>query len=212
MHFRSHQSAYIDYFKNHGRSADFELDGTLITIKIKDVHMYPQAYAAILTIYEKIKHYYQVNIVDIGGFTTDCLQLTDFRPDMNFCDSIPFGVNALFDKINIKLRAKGEKRDISYSVIEKVLSRDVRVLEDFSQERFDLIRITSESFARELLSKVSHLGLDLKENRTVFIGGGSILLKTLIENSGMVTKPVIIDDIHANVKGYQLLFDASQNS
>ena len=59
--------------------------------------MYPQAYAATFTIYEKVKDSYQVNIVDIGGFTVDCLQLTDFRPDMDFCDSIPYGVNLLFD-------------------------------------------------------------------------------------------------------------------
>ena len=35
LHFRSLQSAYIDYFKNRGRSVDFELDGTPITIKDK---------------------------------------------------------------------------------------------------------------------------------------------------------------------------------
>ena len=211
LHFRSLQSAYIDYFKNHGRSADFELDGAPITIRIKDVHMYPQAYAATFTIYEKVKDSYQVNIVDIGGFTVDCLQLTDFRPDMDFCDSIPFGVNMLFDKINIKLRAKGE-RNISYSLIEKILRREGKALNDCSHERLELIRTTAESFTRELLSRLSHLGLDLNENRTVFIGGGSILLKTLIENSGMAMKPIIIDDICANVKGYRLLFDAARNS
>lgn len=50
--------------------------------------------------------------------------------------------------------------------------------------------------------------IDLRVGRTIFIGGGSILLRKYIESSGKVSGCIIIDDIAANEKGYDLLYRA----
>jgi len=47
----------------------------------------------------------------------------------------------------------------------------------------------------------------LVENRTVFVGGGSILLKKYIKESGIIADPFFVHDVRANAKGYQLLYD-----
>jgi plasmid segregation protein ParM len=57
------------------------------------------------------------------------------------------------------------------------------------------------------LLNIAQEGIDLNENRTVFVGGGSILLRKYIEKSGMVAKPLFINNIRANVEGYQLLYN-----
>ena len=52
--------------------------------------------------------------------------------------------------------------------------------------------------------------IDLRTGKTVFAGGGSILLKKQIEKSEKVGNVVFIDEIAANTKGYELLYRASQ--
>jgi len=52
--------------------------------------------------------------------------------------------------------------------------------------------------------------LDLRSGKTVFVGGGSILLRKQIEASGKVSSPIFVDKISANAKGYELLYKASR--
>ena len=46
----------------------------------------------------------------------------------------------------------------------------------------------------------------------IFVGGGSILLKRHIEKSGKVAHPMFVEDIRANVKGYETLYQIAQSS
>jgi plasmid segregation protein ParM len=59
-----------------------------------------------------------------------------------------------------------------------------------------------------MLAEIAQKGFDLEENKTVFMGGGSILLEDYILQSGKVKKPIFIDDVHANANGYRKLYDA----
>ena len=77
---------------------------------------------------------------------------------------------------------------------------------DCSKERIDLILETARRFTRETLSEISQTGLDLIGTRTIFIGGGSMLLRRHIEGSGMAARPFLVDDIRANAKGYETLY------
>jgi len=62
------------------------------------------------------------------------------------------------------------------------------------------------------IQNISQAGLDLAENRTVFVGGGSILPKEYIEKAGIVAKPFFVDNIKANAEGYQLLYENSSTT
>ena len=66
------------------------------------------------------------------------------------------------------------------------------------------------SFVDQLFGKLRERLIDLRVGRTIFIGGGSILLRKYIESSAKVSGCIIIDDIAANEKGYDLLYRADQ--
>jgi len=206
LHCKEMGARFKSYFKAHGENICFEYNKTTFNVKIADVHVFPQAYAAALTTRDKIVDANLVNLVDIGGYTVDLLQLNGLRPDMSVCTSLYSGVNSLFQRINEQVRAKGAK-NIPDAIIEGILRNDRKVLQSCSGERIQLVLSTAERFVMELIPGISQAGLDLSENQTVFVGGGSVLLKEYIELTGMVANAFFVDDVCANAKGYQLLYD-----
>ncbi|MCL2221260.1 MAG: ParM/StbA family protein [Oscillospiraceae bacterium] len=206
LHCKEFGQRFSNYFKNHGQTVNFEFNKINFNIRICDVHIYPQAYAAAIHAKDTLAGGKTIGIVDIGGYTCDLLLLNDFRPDMNVCTSIYQGVNTLFQQINEQVRAKGAK-DIPDAIIEGILRGDKRVLTDCSQDRISLVKTTAKAFAKELLLSVSQAGIDLAESRTAFIGGGSLLLRKQIESVGMVSKPIFIEAVTANAAGYKVLYE-----
>jgi len=63
-----------------------------------------------------------------------------------------------------------------------------------------------------MLAEIAQKGFDLEEDRTVFMGGGSILLEEYIRKADKAKKPVFVDDVHANAKGYRLLYNMEHNN
>jgi len=198
--------SFIQYLKRNGEPIHFQFNKIPYAVSVKDVHLFPQAYAAAITALEHLKGVRTVNIVDVGGFTADLLRLIGIKPDMTVCTSLHYGVNLLFQRINEQVRATGAN-NISDVVIEGVLLKDEIVLLDCAPARVDLVQTTAALFAQDLLQEISQAGLDLAENRTVFVGGGSILLQDYINNTGMVAKPIFVDNARANVQGYQLIYN-----
>ena len=207
LHCKKMGTNFAEYFNRRKEPIQFTFNGVLMSIKITDVRVFPQAFAAAMTALEHFKGARTVNIVDIGGYTVDLLQLTNLNPDMSVCTSLYRGANTMFQRISEQERAKGAK-DIPDAVIEGILLGNSLVLQDCSQERIDLVRTNARQFAHELMSEVSQAGLDLAENRTVFVGGGSILLRKYIKETGLVAKLIFVDNVHANAEGYQLLWEA----
>ena len=53
--------------------------------------------------------------------------------------------------------------------------------------------------------------MELKSGVVVFVGGGSIRLRRQIEASGKVGKALFVDDIQANAKGFEKLYQYTVN-
>ena len=68
----------------------------------------------------------------------------------------------------------------------------------------------AQNFVNDLFSTLRERGLELKSGMTVFLGGGSILLRRQIEASGKVGTPLFVEDIRANAQGYDLLYRLSE--
>jgi len=120
-----------------------------------------------------------VNIVDVGGFTVNCLQLNKFSPNMTLCTSLYWGMNTLFQAINDKMRSAGG-RDLTNPVIEGILKKDPAYLSQYSEERVEIVTSSALSHADRMLAEIEQKGFDLTEDTTVLMGGGSILLKEYI--------------------------------
>ena len=80
------------------------------------------------------------------------------------------------------------------------------------QEVIPVVERCAQEFVSDLLSALRERQLELRTAPVVFVGGGSILLKRHIEKSGKVAHPLFVEDIRANVKGYETLYRIAQNS
>lgn len=206
QHYETYKKKFEQYFCRHTDIIQYEFNGKPYSIRFTGAHVYPQAYAAAITAYDRLKDSRIVNIVDIGGFTVDCLQLNKFNPNMALCTSIYLGVNTLFQSINDHIRSTGA-RDISDNVIERILSKDPDALSEYSEKRIEIVMSAAIHHANRMLSEIAQKGFDLEEDKTVFMGGGSILLKDYILKVGKAKKPTFIPDVHANAKGYRMIYE-----
>jgi len=62
------------------------------------------------------------------------------------------------------------------------------------------------NFVSDLLASIRERGIDTKSVFTIFIGGGSLRLRSFIEKSERLGRYMFIEDIKANAKGYDLLY------
>jgi len=206
-HFKVQQKRFEAYFLEHGSMISFTSNGTPINITITGATAYPQAYAAAFTAHEKLNGSRVVNIVDIGGYTVDCIQLNikeGYAPNMSLYTSQYSGVHKLFSKINDIVKSTG-KNEIPLDSIEGILRNDASVIQESSTQRLETVRSTAQSFAMSMINKIGDKGYDLDEDKMIFMGGGSILLRDQIIKCNKVKKPIFIDNIHANAQGYQIL-------
>ena len=211
LHYETYRYKFERYFTGRPGVIQYEFNGKPYSVRITEAHAYPQAYSAAVTVLDKLKGSNIVNIVDLGGFTVDCLQLIKFEPNMALCTSLYWGVNTLFQSINDQTRAMGG-RDISNNVIEGILRKDPSDIAEYSEKRITTVTSAAISHTERMLAEIAQKGFDLEEDRTVFMGGGSILLSDYIRQTGKVKKPIFIDDVHANARGYRLLYDMEKGN
>lgn len=69
----------------------------------------------------------------------------------------------------------------------------------------ETIYTACQQHAENILDKLRELKVDLRSNPAIFIGGGSTLLKSYLEQSKLVSNADFIPDANANTVGYQLL-------
>lgn len=60
-------------------------------------------------------------------------------------------------------------------------------------------------YTKRLLSAIAESGLDVRAMPAVFLGGGAALLKRHVSVADGLCRPVILDDISMNAKGYEWL-------
>lgn len=205
-HYGTQYEKFEKYFLERG-ILDFTLDGKQYSIFISKAKCYPQAYAATVPIHREIKEYPKVIVLDIGGFTADYLLVEYGKPDLTVCDSLENGVIVLYNRIKSKINADFDLL-LDEADIDAVLQEKPA---DYSDVIKKIIKNEAQLFIDDLLSKLRERMIDLRSGKTVFVGGGSILLKKQIENSGKVGVPIFVDEISANTKGYELLYMAEES-
>ena len=179
----------------------FSYQDRSLTLEIRRVLVYPQAYAAVVPLSGEILPLSRVFVIDIGGFTTDVLLLRNGKPDLQFCRSLESGVitmdNEIIGKINAQYDLMIDDEHISAVLLHKetLLPQQVR----------QAIQKAAQSHAKGILDKLRELGVDLRTNPAVFIGGGSALFRPLLVGSPMVAQARFVEDPKANALGYELL-------
>lgn len=200
-HFGAQAGKFAEYFK--GRDiVSFSVNGKDHTVYIEDVACFPQAYAAAATMLYTLIEETKAVILDIGGFTADYLLLKNGRADLSTCDSLENGVILLYNRISSKANAE---LDILLD------ENDVDIIlrgkgTGYPGEAISLVEREAQLFVNDLFNTLRERMLDLRFMKVIFVGGGAILLRHQIESSGKVGTPLFVDDINANAKGYEYLY------
>lgn len=72
----------------------------------------------------------------------------------------------------------------------------------------NLVEKQAANYITDLLANIRERGIDTKATFTIFIGGGALRLrKFIVARSERLNRYMFIDDIHANAKGYKILYE-----
>ena len=205
-HYGTQYKRFEQYFKR-GETEDFEFHGKRFKIHINEATSYPQALAAAMSKFGLIHSLPRVVVIDIGGFTADYLLTKYGQADLSVCDSLEHGVIILYNQITARVNSELDIL-LDESDIDAILKG---ATVDYSDKVRRIVTDTAQVFISDLFGKLRERSIDLRSGRTVFVGGGSILLKKQIEESGKVATPLFIDEIAANAKGYELMYRTSRS-
>ena len=204
-HFGAQYEKFEKYFKR-GVIEEFEFHGKKSRIFVNEVTAFPQAFAATMPVYSHINTFPRVTVIDIGGFTADYLQLKNGQADLSVCDSLEHGVITLYNRLESRVNSDFDIL-LKGSDVDSILNGESH---GFDANVISLVNDAAETFISDLLGKLRERSIDLRSGKTLFVGGGSILLRKQIEASGKVASPIFVEKISANAKGYEMLYRASK--
>lgn len=200
-HYGTQHETFSRYFTGRG-VVSFVYQDKPYSICIDDVACYPQAYAAAVSILPTLTTIPTALIVDIGGYTMDYLRIKKGRGDLSLCDSLESGVIMLYNRIISQVRAARDILLTEEDVDTILTGKPILGFEDVTP----IAEKCAREFVSDILSTLRERQLELRTAPVIFVGGGSIVLKRYIEDSGKVAHPVFVEDIRANVKGYETLY------
>ena len=198
-HYGLLRERFAKYFKRG--MVSFVYKDKPVSLTIRHVIVYPQAYAAVIPQSGELLKTLRVFIIDIGGITTDVLLLRNGKPDLQFCRSLEAGVITMNNEIIGKASSEHDMRIEDEHISAVLLGRETILTEDVKRSIFT----AAEAHAHSILDRLRELQVDLRTNPAIFICGGSILFRSLLEHSPMVAHADFITDTRANAIGYELL-------
>ena len=178
----------------------FRFEGIAYTVRITEVSLFPQGYAAVLTQPELLNEP-SVILADVGGWTVDLMRLDNRIPNAATCRSLELGMIRCLDEIAEQVR-RSLGLSMTAAQIESVLRNDASSVDGRARE---IIQREADAYAHRLLSAIMESGLDIRAMPAVFLGGGAALLKRHVRASDGLCRPVILDDVCLNAKGYERL-------
>ncbi len=204
-HFGAQYERFEKYLFHGSDIAEFEFRGKPYSIYISEVVSFPQAYAAAMPVYSRIRDFPKATIIDIGGFTVDYLQIKKGQADLSVCDSLENGVITLYNAIKSKVSADFDLL-LEESDVDTILRNEPN---DFDDAVIRVVEAQAKIYVMDLIGRLRERMIDLRSGKAIFVGGGSILLRRFIESSGKVGHAIFVDEIAANAKGYDLLYRTS---
>lgn len=122
-------------------------------------------------------------------------------PNAASCRSLELGMIRCIDEISEQVR-----RLFGLSMTTAQIESALRGSSGGMDERIRaVIHTQAGKYARNLLSAVTESGLDIRAMPAIFLGGGAALLKRHLSATDGLCRPLILDDVSLNAKGYERL-------
>ena len=194
--FGQEKQEFCDYLQRKGEIC-FQYSGRDYRIRIKDVLVFPQCYAAIA---DRMRMYGAESlIVDIGSKTIDVIHVQKYVPVERESTSIPEALIQCMEGIKSSVYQICNKKVNEDIIRQMIVDGDAMIPEDCKS----VIRDGLRNFAKGIEAKLSELGFDLEMMPVVYAGGGALVMKRYGTIRG--THVHYLDDIRANARGYEYL-------
>ena len=191
---------FREYLLRDGKPVSFLYEGRDYAVTISDVMLFPQGYAAVLTQTELLDEP-SVIVADIGGWTVDLMRLDNRIPNAATCRSLELGMIRCLDEISEQVRQIFGV-SMTDAQIESVLRGGAISADDRVRA---VIHAQAGQYVRDLLSTIIESGLDVRAMPTIFLGGGAALLKRHVSATDGLCRPLLLDNVSLNAKGYEQL-------
>ena len=188
------------YLLRDRQPVSFRYEGTGYTVTIEEVSLFPQGYAAVLTQSELLDEP-SVIVADVGGWTVDLMRLDNGIPNAATCRSLELGMIRCLDEVSEQIR-RSLGLSMTAAQIETVLRGGVSSIDDPAKQ---IIHREAGAYVRRLLSAITESGLDARAMPAVFLGGGATLMKRHVSATDGLFRPLILDDVCLNAKGFERL-------
>lgn len=199
--FGREKKPFREYLLRSSQPVCFKFEGIPYKVTIEDVKLFPQGYSAIAIHPELIQNEPSVLLMDIGGWTVDLMRLDNRIPNAATCRSLELGMIRCLDEISEQIR-RSLGLSMTAAQIESVLRGDASHVNEDAKK---IIYQEAERYTKRLLSAIAESGLDVRAMPAVFLGGGATLLKHHASAADGLCRPIILDDVCLNAKGYERL-------
>lgn len=176
----------------------FEFENKSYAIRVTDITIYPQGYAAIMDRIHALRKEPSVIVCDIGSWTVDVLRLDRGFPNMEFNRSLELGMIRCISEISEQVRSN-TGISVTDAQIEDVL---VHGGSNLSATANRIVLEYGKRYAEGIISTLLENGMDVKAVPVIFLGGGASLIKNFLPITEFCHAE-FITDIHANAKGYE---------
>ena len=193
---------FREYFWRQGKTVYFSYKGNPYRIRYESVNVYMQGYSAYILVANQLylQEQPKVLLIDIGGFTVDYLLVRYGVVDRTRIDSLPEGIIMLYKRIMVGIRQRFnlylEETDIDNILFKRKTPYSELVI----RRTFEI----AAEYMSDLLGSFLEFGIDFRTTVTVFVGGGTVLLKDIIDEVWKRYRSTyyVLDDPKANVKGF----------
>ena len=198
--FGRNKKKFREYLLRNSQPVSFRYEGNDYRITITEVSLFPQGYAAVLT-QTALLDEPSVIVADIGGWTVDLMRLDNRIPNAATCRSLELGMIRCLDEIAEQIR-----RTLGLSMTAAQIESCLRGESGSTGEQArEIIHREAGFYTRRLLSAITESGLDARAMPAIFLGGGAALLKRHVGATDGLCRPLILDDVCLNAKGYERL-------
>lgn len=197
--FGREKQRFREYLFRKEQPIRFQYERESYEIQIEDVKLFPQGYSALALYPEYLRDEPSVLLVDIGGWTVDLMRLDNAVPNATTCRSLELGVIRCMDEIAEQVR-RNTGLSVTDTQIERVLNGKACSM---PKEVVSVIQHQGRVYIENILSAITEAGFDLRVLPSVFMGGGSAILKRCVTEKDRLCRPIYLTDVHANAAGYE---------
>lgn len=178
--------------------AEYQYGGESYQIRILDVCVFPQGYAAIVEDIDKYRetHY----LVDLGSLSMEKVCITNKIPVMTKSESIDKEIGLIYclDLIKKELR-KAYGQSFEDETLLEIMRKREKLLPQPFQE---LCEQVTGMYADQVTGILRQSGINPEYHRITWLGGGAQVMKAYRKFGNNVD---FITNINANAKGYEFL-------